>query len=59
MSNEWIISIANSIYQDFKIMCNRVLHVMRFTFKYQKHPTEVFCKKGVLKNSQISQENTC
>ena len=25
----------------------------------KKHPPEVFCKKGVLKNFASSQENTC
>ena len=30
-----------------------------FGFKFYKQPPEVFCKKGVIKIWQNSQENTC
>ena len=40
----------NPFEQIYEFICEEVLRISRATYKIQKQPPEVFCKKGVLRN---------
>ena len=60
--NCFTIYLLSALYEMFSIKCLRQLgQGKRFTKEqhFRSSRPEVFCKKGVLENSQNSHENTC